>query len=181
MLDVVGDVTPAFVVNHRKDVVASNRLARDLIIDFDALPYRERNIARFVLLDPAVRDRYENWDEAAETVVAALRLSAGRHRDDRQLNELVGEFLLKVPEFRIWWDAHRVVQCAYGVQRFRHPIVGSLALRYETLTVQADPDQGLVLYTTEDGSSSAEALVLLASWSAPSAPTPTSARTDRQR
>ncbi|KDN78062.1 XRE family transcriptional regulator [Streptomyces olindensis] len=181
MLDVVGGVTPALVVNHRKDVIASNRLARALIADFDVLPHRERNFARYLLLDPAARDRYENWDEVAETAVAALRLSAGRHRDDRQLNELVGELLLKVPEFRTWWDSHRVVQCAYGVHQFRHPIVGSLALHYEILTFQADPDQGLILYTAEEGSSSAEALALLASWSAPSAPTPTSTRTDRQR
>ncbi|MBZ9638425.1 hypothetical protein K8369_03170, partial [Streptomyces sp. PSKA30] len=155
--------------NHRQDVIGSNRLARALITDFDALPHRERNIARFVLLDPAARDRYENWDEVAEIIVANLRLSTARHPDDRQLNELVGEFLVKVPQFREWWDTHRVTQCAEGVQQFRPPIVGSLTLHHETLAFLADPDRILCLYTAEAGSPSAEALALLASWSAPSA------------
>ncbi|MGW2329901.1 helix-turn-helix transcriptional regulator [Streptomyces sp. NPDC001700] len=175
MLDVLGEVTPAFVTDHRQDVIGSNRLARALITDFDALPYRERNFARFVLLDPAARERYENWDEVAEIVVANLRLVAAHHPDDTRFNELIGEFLVKVPEFRAWWDTHRVAQCAHGEQHFRHPTVGSLTLHHETLAFPADPDQTLCLYTAEAGSPSAEALALLASWSAPSAPAPTHA------
>ncbi|MFI0821044.1 helix-turn-helix transcriptional regulator [Streptomyces sp. NPDC021098] len=181
MLDVLNDVTPAFVANHRQDVIGSNRLARALITDFDALPYRERNFARFVLLDPAARERYGNWDEVAEIVVADLRLASARHLDDSQLNELVGEFLVKVPEFRAWWDTHRVAQCVYGAQRFRHPTVGSLTLHHETLAFPADPDQTLCLYTAEAGSPSAEALALLASWNAPSAPGPAPARAEENR
>ncbi|MFC9915847.1 hypothetical protein [Streptomyces sp. NPDC127197] len=65
----LGEVTPAFIANHRQDVIGSNRLARALITDFDALPYRERNFARYVLLDPVARDRYDNWDEVEATGV----------------------------------------------------------------------------------------------------------------
>lgn len=155
-------------------------IARALITDFDQLPYRERNIARYVLLDPAARDRYENWQEVAEIIVASLRLAAGRNPHDVQFNELVGEFLVKVPEFRRWWETHRVTRCAHGVQHFRHPLVGSLSLQYKTLTLLADTDQVLCLYTAEAGSPSAEALALLASWSAPSSPAPAS-RTDEHR
>jgi hypothetical protein len=44
---------PAFVLGRRLDVLASNRLARALLTDFDALPVADRNFARFMLLDPA--------------------------------------------------------------------------------------------------------------------------------
>jgi transcriptional regulator with XRE-family HTH domain len=169
MLDVLGGVTPAFVANHRQDVLAANQLARALITDFDALPYRERNFARYVLLDPAARDLYTNWNEVAEIVVADLRLVAGRHPGDTRLNELIGEAYIKVPEFHTWWDSHRVARCAYNTQRFRHPVVGELTLHHELLAFPADPDQTLCLYTAEPGSPSAQALALLASWSAPDA------------
>ncbi|RZB14385.1 XRE family transcriptional regulator [Streptomyces sp. F001] len=133
MLDVLNGVTPAFITNHRQDVLAANQLAKALITDFDALPYRERNFARFVLLDPAARELYRNWDEVAEIVVMNLRLVSGRHPDDALLNELIGEAIVKVPEFSTWWDSHRVAQCSHSTQHLHHPVVGELTLRHETL------------------------------------------------
>ncbi|MET7851689.1 helix-turn-helix transcriptional regulator [Streptomyces avermitilis] len=167
MLEVLDNVSPALVINHRSDVLAANHLAQALITDFDALPYRERNLARFVLLHPAARDLYTDWEKAAATFVASLRLAAGRQPDDPQLNELVGELSIKVPEFHTWWASHRVDQCAHGTQRLHHPVVGELTLSYETLALPADADQTVCLYTAEPGSASAETLRLLASWSAP--------------
>ncbi|MFI7229610.1 helix-turn-helix transcriptional regulator [Nonomuraea angiospora] len=179
MLEVLNDVSPALILNHRRDVLAANQLARALIRDFDALPVRERNLARHVLLDPAARDLYIDWDVVAQTFVANLRLAAGRRPDDPLLNELIGELFVKLPEFNGWWASHRVGQCAHGVQRLRHPVVGELALSHETLAFPADPDQLLCLYTAEPGSPSAEALRLLASWSAPDRPARTSASPPR--
>ncbi|MFC8146443.1 helix-turn-helix transcriptional regulator [Streptomyces paradoxus] len=167
MLDVLGDVSPVLVVNHRGDVLAANHLARALITDFDALPRLERNLTRFVLLDPAARELYRDWEDVAQVFVAKLRLAAGSHPDDRRLNELVGEFCVKVPEFSAWWDSHRVQQCAHGEQRFAHPVVGELTLHHEALALPADPDQEVCLYSAEPGTTSADALRLLASWAAP--------------
>ena len=129
MLDVLNDVSPAIVLNHRSDVLGANHLAKALITDFDALPYRDRNLARYVLLHPAARDLYTDWDQVAETFVASLRLAAGHHPDDRLLNELVGELSIKVPEFSTWWAGHRVDQCAHGTQRLDHPEVGEHPLQ----------------------------------------------------
>ncbi|MGW5255703.1 helix-turn-helix transcriptional regulator [Streptomyces sp. NPDC004012] len=167
MLDVLNDVTPALVINHRIDVLAANHLAQAVITDFTALPHRERNLARFVLLSPAARDLYTEWEKVGETFTAGLRLAAARHPDDRRLNELLGELSVKVPEFQTWWAAHRVDQCAHGTQHLHHPLVGDLTLDYETLTLPTDPGQTLCLYTTEPHTPSAEALQLLASWSTP--------------
>ncbi|MFD5952084.1 helix-turn-helix transcriptional regulator [Streptomyces collinus] len=169
MLDVFNSVSPAFVANHRGDVLAANQLAKALITDWEALPYQERSFARFVLFIPAARELYRNWDEVAEIVVANLRLEAGRHPDDALLNELIGEAVVRVPEFSTWWDSHRVAQCVHGTQHFHHPVVGELTLNHETLALPADPDQTICVYTAEPGTASAQALALLASWSAPDA------------
>lgn len=166
MLDVLNGVAPAFVANHRQDVLAANQLARALITDFDSVPHRQRNFARYFLLDPAARELYTDWDEVAETVVANLRLEAGRHPDDALLNELIGEACVKVPEFSAWWASHRVAQCAHSTQLFHHPVVGELTLHHETLVFPAEPGQTVRVYTAEPGTASAHALALLASWSA---------------
>jgi transcriptional regulator with XRE-family HTH domain len=165
MLDILGGVAPAFIVNHRLEVLASNQLARALITDFDALAARERSFARFVLFDPAARELYADWEVVAEIVVGNLRLAAARHPDDTRLNELIGEACVKVPEFNAWWSSHRLDQCAHGSQRLQHTVVGALTVQHETLAFPGDPDQTICLYTAEPGSASAQSLALLASWS----------------
>ena len=49
---------PAVIFGRRWDVLASNSLARALYTDFDALPYRERNMVRYLFLDDAARNAY---------------------------------------------------------------------------------------------------------------------------
>ncbi|MEW1635468.1 helix-turn-helix transcriptional regulator [Streptomyces sp. NPDC093801] len=159
--------TPAMILGHRLDVLAANPLAQALYTDFDALPHRDRNLARFIFLDPTARDLLADWETAARGTVAALRLYAGRHPHDPRLNELVGELSVQDEDFRQWWADHDVLQYTHGTKLYRHPLVGELALAYESLTLPDDPDQALYLYTAEPDSRSAHALHLLAGWSAP--------------
>src|SRR5262249_46659524 len=53
--------TPAFVIGRRLDILATNRMARAMLADFDARPVRDRNHARWIFLDPATRDLYVDW------------------------------------------------------------------------------------------------------------------------
>ena len=53
-----------------------------------------------------------------------------------------------------------------GTKTFHHPVVGDLSLAYEMMDLSADSGLALLAYTAEAGSKSAEALDLLASWTA---------------
>ncbi|MEU9350715.1 helix-turn-helix transcriptional regulator [Streptomyces griseoloalbus] len=155
---------PAVVQGRRTDVLAANRLAHALYTDFEARPRRERNFARFVFLDEAARTLYADWDQVASDCLAALRLYAGRHPDDPQLTELIGELSLHSDTFRRLWADHNVIAHTSGIKRLHHPLVGDLILDFVALAVEGDPDQTLVIYTPEPASPSAEALSILASW-----------------
>ena len=167
------DDHPAFVLGRRTDVLAANRLARALLADFHAMPARERNLTRWILLDPAARGLYRDWRTIASEMVAILRLEAGRQPDDPRTTELVGELAVKSDDFNRWWLRQKVLERGGGSKHFRHPVVGELTIDYEALTLPADPDQTLFIYTARPGASQ-EAMRLLASWSL-DAP----ARTDR--
>jgi transcriptional regulator with XRE-family HTH domain len=54
LLEAVGDV-PAMVLGRRSDVLAGNRMAFLLFTDFPALPAAERNLTRWLILDPSAR------------------------------------------------------------------------------------------------------------------------------
>jgi len=120
--------------------------------------------ARWVFLDPVARERYVDWPVIARECVASLRMDAGRHPDDPELAGLVGELTVKSPEFGSWWSDHDVKHLSHGTKRHYHPVVGELTIAYEAMAVADAPDQTLFIYTTEPGSSSEQALQLLANW-----------------
>lgn len=161
--------TPAFVLGRRLDVLATNRLARALLVDFDAMAAAERNHARWVFLDPRARDLYVDWETVARDNVAVLRMDVGSHPDDAALSALIGQLSVASPEFARWWADHDVLVRGHGAKRFRHPVVGEIELRYEALDL-ADEDQTLFVYSADPGSASERALALLDSWSGTTVP-----------
>jgi hypothetical protein len=158
---------PAYVLGRRTDVLASNQLARAVLTDFDALPVPARNLARYYLLDPSARQAVGEWERIAAETVGILRLEAGRRPHDRQLADLVGELMLRSPEFTTWWNDHRVLRCTHGARTHHHPVVGDLHFAFESFPVPGDAEQTLYVYNAEPGSPTEQALRLLASWNTP--------------
>jgi transcriptional regulator with XRE-family HTH domain len=156
---------PAFVMGRRMDILATNRMARALLTDFDARPARERNHARWIFLDPATRDLYVDWPVVARDNVAILRHDVAQHPDDPELRELIGELSMASPEFRTWWAEHDVTTRNSGIKRYRHPVVGEMTIHFEAMRL-ADEDQLLFIYSVEPGTPSHDAMRLLATWAA---------------
>ncbi|MGD9516467.1 helix-turn-helix transcriptional regulator [Mycolicibacterium austroafricanum] len=160
------DETPAMILGRRTDVLATNRAARVLFADFDAMPPRERNYARWMFTSEQARNLFADWSVQARTAVENLRLDFGGDPHDPAVIELVDELSAASAEFRMWWAEHRVFQRTYGTKRLRHPVVGDLSVDYETFTMPGDAEQTLFVYLAEAGSPSRDALNLLLSWSA---------------
>jgi transcriptional regulator with XRE-family HTH domain len=163
MLDTL-DRVPAFILGRRTDVLASNRLARAVLTDFEALPATRRNLARYYLLDPQARERVGDWERIAAETVAILRFEAGRYPHDRQLADLVGELTVQCPEFTAWWNDHRVLRRTHGAKHYHHPVAGELHFSYESFQVPGDAEQTLCVYNVDAGSATADAMRLLESW-----------------
>ncbi|MFF1453296.1 helix-turn-helix domain-containing protein [Streptomyces sp. NPDC058274] len=158
------DGIPAYITSSRSDVLVWNRMAAAVFGDWSELPPHERNWARMVFLKPEYRELFVEWEQKAIDIVCLLRMDAGCHPDDPQLSALVGELSVKSEDFRRLWATHDVKEKTYGVKRLRHPLVGDLALQFESFRLSDDSEQALITYHAEPGSASAEALRLLASW-----------------
>jgi transcriptional regulator with XRE-family HTH domain len=158
--------TPAYVRNARLDMLATNRLARALYSPVLTSQAQPPNNARFLFLDPGAREFYPEWERQAADIVALLRTEAGRSPHDKALTGLIGELSTRSEEFRGWWAAHNVRFHRSGIKRYHHPEVGDLTLTYDALDLAADPELRISAYTAEPGSSSEDALRLLASWAA---------------
>lgn len=154
---------PALVLDRRNDVLAWNPLGHALLAghlpaDSPDSAAARPNLTRMLFLDEQYRALYADWHEQAQLAVAALRLDAGRHPDDRALAELVGRLTMQCDEFASRWARHPVRTCTSGVKHLRHPLVGAMALHFENLVFPGTSGQRLITYTAEPGTPSAAAL-----------------------
>lgn len=163
VLDVITDA-PADVRNGRRDILASNKLARALYSDIHAEAIQPPNVARFTFLNPAARDFFVDWDRAASDIVSGLRIEAGRHPYDRPLSDLVGELSTRSEEFRVRWASHNVRRHTTGTKKMHHPVVGQIELAYQALGLPGDTGLTLNVFTAAPDSPAQEALRFLASW-----------------
>ncbi|MFG3051062.1 helix-turn-helix domain-containing protein [Kitasatospora sp. NPDC048239] len=159
---------PAVVVGRRNEVLAWNPLGHALLagqLDVQApdRPEDRPNLSRLLFLDPHTRELYPCWEAEARAQVAFLRLTAGRHQDDRQLAELIGELSMKSPQFAALWSRHPVNDCLFGRKEFHHPVVGRLELDFEALPLLEVSGHRMLLYSAAPGSPAEAALRLLGS------------------
>ncbi|KQZ75742.1 MULTISPECIES: helix-turn-helix transcriptional regulator [unclassified Nocardioides] len=163
---------PAIVRNGRMDLLASNELGRAMHASlYERAGTEVPNFARYTFLDEDSRRFYPDWDTAADTCVSILRTEAGRDPHDKQMHDLVGELSTCSDDFRRRWSSHDVRLHGSGTKQFHHTVVGDLDLAYESVDMVSEPGLTLTLYAAEPASRTAEALALLASWTAPAVPT----------
>ena len=176
---------PAIVGNARQDLVAANALGYAFYAQLYPDPQHPDpsvpvNFVRFCFLDPRANEFYPDWEFMADVAVNNLRTEAGRDPYDRGISDLVGELSTRSEEFRVRWAKHNVRLHQTGTKRFHHPVVGDLEVSYETMPIPADPGLVLTVYSPEPATPSADALSLLASWTA-TRPAATSEQDDMSR
>jgi transcriptional regulator with XRE-family HTH domain len=156
--------TPALIINRRLDILAANDLANALYSDFA----RADNIVRMTFIDPVGRGFFAEWQRAAETCVANLRLALGHASGHDAVLALVAEVHEASAEFRMLWARHNVRGKTREAKAFHHGDVGDLLLDYIALDIRSAPGQQLVVYQAPAGTSSADKLRLLGTLSATS-------------
>jgi transcriptional regulator with XRE-family HTH domain len=152
------EMVPAILQGPRLEVLATNRAARVLVADFAAMPPGDRNIARWIFLDPAARRVYPDWNDVAAPVVATLRANLRPHVQDDELERLVDDLASASTEFARMWGDYRLFQHGHGKKRFFHDAVGTMTLNYETLDVPGDDGMFVSTYAADVGSPSEDQL-----------------------
>ncbi|MDX3745402.1 helix-turn-helix transcriptional regulator [Streptomyces sp. AK08-02] len=152
---------PAYVVSRTFDLLAHNPAGLRLLPGIEDWPARQRNTARYSFLHPAAREVFDDWKNSLRGCVARLRAVAGTDPDAPDLVRLVGELLLKSPEFAHLWERYDVRGRAYGHKTYHHPEVGTLTLGYQSMQLEGTPGQRLVTYYAEPGTPEHDAIVLL--------------------
>jgi transcriptional regulator with XRE-family HTH domain len=141
------DPNPAMIRTATWDVVAWNRAATVALMDYGSLPPEQRNVLRFIFLDPRARAAHYDWESMARLVLGAFRMDAARAGAAAEVEPLVEELSQLSPEFASMWRDNDV-GASHGerVKRIRHPVLGALSFEYSAFSVDGRTDLSLVVY-----------------------------------
>jgi transcriptional regulator with XRE-family HTH domain len=138
--------TPALIRTATWDVVAWNRAATVMLFDYGSVPPQERNVLRFIFLDPRVRAVHYDWESVARFVVGAFRVDAARAGAAAEVEPLVAELCRLSPEFKAMWRDNEVQSHGEAVKHIRHPLLGRIAFEYSVFAIDGRPDLSLLVY-----------------------------------
>jgi len=137
---------PAYLLDRSWSARAWNEAAARLFVGWLDRP-GERNLLRYIFLEPAARSLICGWKGRARRVLAEFRADCSRHLDDPRLRALVDELSHKSVHFARAWQEHAVVGREGGERTFNHPEDGFLRFIQTTLIPADRPDLKLVLLT----------------------------------
>jgi hypothetical protein len=152
---------PACIVSRSMDLLAWNPGGLALYAGLDDWPAEQRNLARYLFLHPTARELFADWDKQVRACVANLRALAGTIPDAPDLARLVGELLLKSPDFAKLWERYDVTGRKPVRKTFRHPRVGTITLTAQAMDLEGTPGQRLGIYVAEPGTTDHDSLLLL--------------------
>lgn len=152
---------PAYLVSRTNDLLAANPGGLRLLHGMSDWPAHRRNTIRYTFLHPAARPLWPDWEAKAQGCVAHLRAVMGTHPDAPDLSSLVGELMVKSPDFVRLWERYEVQTMGHGEKTFRHPLVGTVTLMHEVLPLNLTDGQRITVYLAPAGSPEHDAMTIL--------------------
>jgi transcriptional regulator with XRE-family HTH domain len=148
VLDALG-TNPAYLIDHRFNLVAWNKSACRVFGDFSLLSERERNRIWQVFVHPSSRQLFVDWEQAAQHAVMHFRSAYDRYIGNTWFEHFLTDLQQKSPEFRTLWSQHNVQAVCdfYQEKELNHPQVGHLFLSSTVLIVPVDPPLQMVTFT----------------------------------
>jgi transcriptional regulator with XRE-family HTH domain len=145
--------TPVVVLGRRSDILGWNRTGHAFFAGHldprgPEDPGTRPNTARLVFLDPNTRELYgSDWPKKARDAVGRLRVAVGRSPQDPALEALIGELAVHSTEFSALWAEHPVRAWDLATYRMHHPVVGTLDVTQQAMTVPGGKGKRLVAVT----------------------------------
>jgi transcriptional regulator with XRE-family HTH domain len=138
------DPLPAFIVNHRFDILAWNQGFCALFPYFESLEHSRRNTL-MMMFDEHARDMHPNWEQDALETAALFRAQAADQLAHPTYAKMIENLQVEHPEFQELWERLDLAPSVPSVRCFDHPTLGRIELGYVKLRL-AGVDATLIVY-----------------------------------
>ncbi|MFB9328062.1 helix-turn-helix transcriptional regulator [Paenibacillus aurantiacus] len=153
---------PSIIANHRTEVLAYNRMATEIIADFDAMPPQERVMTRILFADPRLNEQLVNREEIRDYTIGVFRMNHDQKPDDLWFDAFVREMCLKSVEFEQKWRLHDVQQKKAMLFTLDHPGAGLLHFQLNSFSnINGNPDLHCCIFTPVAGTDTAHKLAAM--------------------
>lgn len=169
------ELSPAIVRNATWDIVAWNRAATAVMVDYAALAPEQRNILRLTFSESRAHAGQQDWECMVRSMVAAFRADATRAGMPDEARRLVDELTRSSQEFKEMWLDRDVRALGEGTKHVRHGSAGPITLDYSSFAVDGRPDLGLVIFTPATPADAERVRTLIDAKFDPDAPIPPTA------
>jgi len=105
----------------------------------------QRNLLRFVFVDPAAQRLIPDWEVRARRLLAEFRADYSLHFRDGRVGRLVDGLRRDSPLFATAWEQQDVQERSGGLRRFALPEHGSAWFQQHTFNPAERPDYKLVV------------------------------------
>lgn len=144
--------SPAYILDRSWNARSWNAHAEQLFVGWLDQP-GERNLLRFIFLQPAARLLICGWEERARRVAAEFRAASSAYLSDPSLRLLIKELYPRSPEFARFWDENGALGREGCERAFNHPKDGFLRYEQITFNLAGYPDLRLMMLVQSDGDS----------------------------
>ena len=129
--------SPAMLLGHRWDVIASNDEAKSLMPSLCTGAIEERNLIHHVFLGDSAT-RFSGWEANARRVLAEFRASISDSLDNPWVLELVNSMKANSSDFASWWRDHDVRDRQPIFLESNHPTKGQVRFERQVLRPAED-------------------------------------------
>lgn len=135
---------PAYVLDRAWTARSWNVRARHLFVGWlDGTA--DRNLLRFIFLEPSARSLIHDYANRARRVVAEFRADVSAHLNDPAIHRLVEDLNEGSEAFKRYWHERVVLRREGGERTFDHPVKGLLRYEQVTFAPSGHPDLKLTI------------------------------------
>ncbi len=119
---------PTIISDRRSHIVGWNEAAAHVFLDFEQIPYEERNLIRLVFTRKELRRLAVNWEHFVSGFLAIFRANYGQYVEDEWYEQFLSEMRQVHPDFHDLWEQSRVSSAPKVLLEFRHAKAGKCSL-----------------------------------------------------
>lgn len=131
------EFSPAMIMDARWNVIAWNKAASMLSLDYSKIIIHKRNMLRIMFTNEEFKKTFTDWSSVAQGMLARFRTVYSKFIDDPWIEEFVNELKSESKEFELWWSMHDVKTSDNRYKTIIHPLLGELDFE-ETSYIVAD-------------------------------------------